>query len=100
MDKISVGYALLISLFSIIFVFALLYIISLVISLISIICKKSNNSPETKGFKSVNTSDDEIVAVITAAVSMYNDGREVNIKSIKDNSTGLWIKNSRIENLK
>lgn len=104
------GLAITVLLTGIIVVFSVLVLLTLIIKLYgTIITKLQNNNSRTKKdtsklpTSSDNEIDDEIVAVISAAVaSMYSDGHVYKIKNIKQifNDRPAWGMASIAENTK
>ena len=103
-EKISGVETLFISLFSIVFVFIVLWLISYFIKLISIICAKFKKNEivlksDTK--RRVNALDNsELVAVITSSIMAYNGNKEIIIKSVNESKESLWGNVSKVENQK
>lgn len=94
-DKVNIGEAVFISIFSMVVVFVVLLIISYMIDLVALFLKKSVKIKEvskteiTESIKDV-TSDTSVVAAIAAAISSYMgvDPHNIVIKKIRriDNS--------------
>lgn len=108
-DNVSILNALFISLFSIIFVFVLLWIISYLIQVISFVCKKFKFSKnEESGAKNntktshnnENLDNDELIAVISAACLAENRGSDIKVNSIKESGSNIWLQKARSENIK
>ena len=101
-NVLSVADTLFISFFSMLIVFLILLMISYVIDITAkfIKVKPVERGASDKARQSGSLSDnDEFVAVITASISAFNDGKDFKIRDIKENNSS-WINSSRNNNVK
>lgn len=116
-EKITIGQSLLITIFSMVIVFLVLIAISYLIDLLRTTTNKDKKeaknvdnisapvekAPQPVETKEENIGDEELVAVITAAIaaSMGVASPDINIKSIKRVSTPspIWAEMGRIEEI-
>lgn len=99
-ENTTLAQGLLIAVFSIIVVFLVLLIISYLIDLVALVVKKffnknkvNTNAPSKKSAQ----SDEEIVAVITAAIAAYTGNDNFEVKSVKESgNSSAWLGASKI----